>query len=113
MTNLDTVGNETLKWTFWVFLFLSFFLSSKITIFLLFLSYFIYCLILFLISFSWAKDPHPEKAKEIAFFVVFFHSFLFLLGGVLGILVSKGFLKDLTFWSINRLSEIFSTLWKF
>jgi|YelNatPaOPRAMG01_1025707.scaffolds.fasta_scaffold00497_9 hypothetical protein len=113
MTSLDTVGNETLKWTFWVFLLLSFFLSLKNTIFLLFFSYFIYSLALFLISFSWAKDPHPEKAKEIAFFVVLFHSFLFLLGGVLGILTTKGFLKDLIFWSVNQISEIFSTLWKF
>jgi hypothetical protein len=113
MTNLDTVGNETLRWTFWIFLFLSFFLSLKITIFLLFLSYFIYSLVLFLILFSWTKEPHPEKAKEIAFFGVFFHSFLFLLGGVLGVLISKGLLKDLTFWSVNQISSIFSTLWKF
>jgi len=113
MRSLDTLGNETLKWTFWVFVFLSFFISLKTTIFFLFLSYFIYSFLIFLISLSWAKEAHPEKSKEIAFFVVLFHSFLFLFGGILGILISKGLLKDLIFLGINQFSEIFPTLWKF
>jgi len=112
MTTLDTVGNETLKWTFWIALFLSFFLSTKTVISLLSLSFFIYSLLLSLICWNWATK-YPEKRKQIVFFVVLFHSFLFLLGGVLGVLISKGFLKDLALWSINQISEIFSTLWKF
>ncbi|GEM_PF-1884822 len=113
MRSLDTVGNETLKWVFLIFIILSFFLPSKVVIFFLFISYFLYSLFLFLICSSWAKDTHPEKFREIAFFVVFFHSFLFLFGGALGILFSKGIFKELFFWSFNQISNIFSGLWKF
>jgi hypothetical protein len=113
MTSLDTVGNETLKWSFWIAFFASLFISLKIAVFLLFLCFFIYCFLAFLIFYNWAKEPHPEKSREIAFFITLFHSFLFLLGGALGILIAKGLAIDLFKISIAQISNIFSNVWKF
>jgi hypothetical protein len=75
--------------SFLVFLFLPFNLGIKIFL----LSLVIYFLVLFFLCTYWAKEYHPERMFIIGFLVSFLHTFVFLLGGTIGLILAQITLK--------------------
>jgi hypothetical protein len=75
--------------SFLVFLFLPFNLGIKIFL----LSLVIYFLVLFILCTYWAREYHPERKFIVGFLVSFLHTFVFLLGGFLGLILAKIALK--------------------
>jgi cell shape-determining protein MreD len=77
--------------SFLVFLFLP--LELGIKIFLLSLT--VYFFILFFLCTYWANEWHPERKFIIGFLVSLLHSFVFLLGGFIGLVFAQIVLKFL------------------
>ena len=75
--------------SFLVFLFLSFDLGMKIFLF----SLVIYFFVLFFLCTYWANESHPERKFIIGFLVSFLHTFVFLVGGFLGLILAQITLK--------------------
>jgi hypothetical protein len=75
--------------SFFVFLFLPFNLGMKIFL----LSLVIYFLVLFALCTYWAKEWHPERRFIIGFMVSFLHTFVFLFGGAIGLILAQITLK--------------------
>lgn len=74
---------------FLVFIFVSF--DQRIE--LLYLSTFIFFLILFFLSAYWAKEAHADLMYLIGFFVSIIHTFVFFFSGLIGIILSVLFNK--------------------
>jgi len=89
----DFVEEKTFRYvvivSFLVFLFLSINQGLK----LLFIALIIYFLVLFFLCTYWANESHPEKKFIIGFLVSFFHAFVFLCGGFLGLVLAQITLK--------------------
>jgi len=89
----DFVERKTLRLviaiSFLVFLFFPFNFGIKI----LLLSLVIYFLVLFILCTYWAREYHPERKFIVGFLVSFLHTFVFLLGGFLGLILAQIALK--------------------
>jgi hypothetical protein len=90
--------------SFLAFLFLPLELGMKILLF----SLFFYFFILFFLCTYWANEYHPERKFIIGFLVSFFHTFVFLLAGFLGLILAQVALK---FFPL--LVEYFRGIWRF
>ena len=75
--------------SFLVFLFLPLSLGMKIFLF----SLIVYFLILFILCTYWANEWHKDRKFIIGFLVSFFHTFVFLLAGAIGLILAQLTLK--------------------
>jgi hypothetical protein len=104
----DFVERRTLRpvivISFLVFLFLPFNLGIKIFLF----SLVIYFLLLFILCTYWAREWHPERKFIIGFMVSFLHTFVFLLGGAIGLILAQITLK-----LFPLLLNYFRGIWRF
>jgi hypothetical protein len=95
--------------SFLVFLFLPFNLGIKIFL----LSLVIYFLVLFILCTYWAREWHPERKFIIGFMVSFLHTFVFLLGGAIGLILAQITLKLYPFL-LDYLRGVFGPLiWRY
>jgi len=90
---LDLVERRTLYpviiISFFVFLFLSLDLGMRI----FFLSLIVYFFTLFSLCTYWANEWHPERKFIIGFLVSFLHTFIFMVGSLIGLVLSQITLK--------------------
>lgn len=110
---LDFVERRTLFWTFSIFFVLFLFLPFHLVIKIFFASAIFYFLVLFFLCIAWAGEAHPERKYIIGFLVSFFHTFVFVLGGVLAVALAK---LLIFFGFLNFLKNIFEffkiSIWK-
>lgn len=90
---LDTFGRRSLFWSIPLFLLVFLFLPFSWGMKILFFSTFLFFLIVFFLCAGWAKPKHPERHLVIGFLVSIFHTFLFILGGAIGLFLALLVLK--------------------
>jgi hypothetical protein len=105
---LDLLERTTLRIVTIISFFVFFFLPLKLGMKILFSSLLIYFFVLFFLCSSWASDWHPERKFIIGFFIGAFHSFIFLLGGFIGLILAQIALKLYPF-----LLDYFRSIWVF
>lgn len=105
---LDFVEKHTLRITIIAFFFIFVFYSLEFAFKILILGMVLYFLILFSLCAYWAKEWHPERMYKIGFLVSVLHTFIFLLGGTIGLGLGGVWIQ---FWPI--FSEVIKSLFAF
>jgi hypothetical protein len=85
---LDLVERKVLTFGIPIFFLIFLFLPRDLGMKVLYLSAFVFFLILFFLCLYWTSEWHPERKFLIGFLVSFLHTFVFLFAGVLGLILA-------------------------
>jgi hypothetical protein len=103
---LDLLERKILIFGIPIFFLIFFFFPSSFGMKILYSLSLIFFLILFSLCTYWTAEWHPEKKFIVGFLVSFFHTFVFFLAGIFG-LVLAAFVSKIFPYLVNYLIEMF------